>query len=127
MGKLFKLVLGVLFIGIALTTTMTSCRGRRSHERTLSTLEIVSQRRAEQEKMHINEVYYSMDETVLIAVINKLGTKVTKAEVVFEYESNAAYYDGLKEGAKNVNEYVPEEADIPAPPNNIPDEPVAVG
>lgn len=122
-----KMKWGSILIGLLafICMALSSCdRKDYAKDKTVTTLEIVSQRRAEQDVKRIDNVYYTMDETVLISILNKLGTHVTKREVVFEYESNISYYLGLEEGANNVNEYKPDDADIPKEPKPIPDEPI---
>lgn len=128
MFKFLKLA----FLSLCLMTAFVSCDRlfNKSEEKTkkeYTTYDVISQRRYEQEEIRVNNIYYDLPESVIIAIVDKLGINTSKHAIVFEYEQNSDYYDGIAEGALNKNRLIPDEELIPEPPMKEKEKPIISG
>lgn len=61
--------------------------------------DVLISRETVRESKRVDEVFMNMPDPVLIAVLSKIGTDATIAEIVYEYEYNKDYYTNVKIGA----------------------------
>lgn len=89
--------------------------------KTLTTLDVVAQRKAEIEARRIDSVYYNIQEPAFIAILDYVGTSATRTDIVKQYEKSIKFYEGINYGTKLHNHYAPDS--IPSAPVPINDTP----
>lgn len=61
--------------------------------------DILISRETVRENKRVDDVFMNLPSPILVAVLSKIGTDATIAEIVYEYEYNKDYYANVKIGA----------------------------
>lgn len=89
-----------------------TCEHTEPIEITITTADVVAQRRVEIDMMRIDSVYYTIPEPALIAILDFIGTDVSRESVVLEYKCGIQYYNGVINGATKPKHYLPDSVPI---------------
>lgn len=91
-------------------------------EISITTFDVVAQRRVEIELMKIDSVYYTIPEPALIAILDFIGTETSRESIVKEYQLGTEYYRGLIKGANESSHFKPDSL----PRSSVPIKPTPV-
>lgn len=61
--------------------------------------DVLISRETVRESKRVDDVFMNLPSSILVAVLSKIGTDATIAEIVYEYEYNKDYYTNVKIGA----------------------------